>query len=91
MSMLSQQAADISQLDTVKMLMKSIPIMSIATATIIMIRSLSHKMVKERNSKVKQAYSRILSPIREDMSRMTVIMVLLVLISMDYMITSTHM
>lgn len=90
MSMLSQQAADISQLDTVKMLMKSIPIMSIATATI-MIHSLSLKMVKERNSKVKQAYSRILSPIREDMSRMTVIMVLLVLISTDYMITSTHM
>lgn len=90
MLMLSQLAADISQLDTVKMLMKSIPIMSIATATI-MIHFLSHKMVKERNSKVKQAYSRILSPIREDMSRMTVIMVLLVLISTDYMITSTHM
>ena len=90
MSMLSQRAADISLLDTVKMLMKSIPIMSIATATI-MIHSLSHKMVKERNLKVKQAYSRILSPIREDMSRMTVIMVLLVLISTDYMTTSTHM
>jgi len=90
MLMLSQPGADISQLDTVKMLMKSIPIMSIATATI-MIRSLSHKMVKERNSKVKQAYSRILSPIREDMSRMTVIMVLLVLISTEYMITLTHM
>lgn len=90
MLMLSQLAADISQLDTVKMLMKSIPIMSIATATI-MIHSLSHKMVKERNSKVKQAYSRILSLIKEDMSRMTVIMVLLVLISTDSMITSTHM
>lgn len=86
MLMLSQLDADILPLDTVKMWMKSIPIMFIVTATI-MIRSLSLKMVREKSSKVKQAFLRILSPIKEDMSKMIVTMVLLVHISMDYTTT----
>lgn len=84
--MLSQLDADILPLDTAKMWMKLIPIMSTVTATI-MIHSLSLKMVREKSSKVKQAFLRILSPIKEDMSKMIVTMVLLVHISMDYMIT----
>lgn len=86
MLMLSQLDADILPLDTAKMWMKLIPIMSTVTATI-MIHSLSLKMVREKSSKVKQAFLRILSPIKEDMSKMIVTMVLLVHISMDYMIT----
>mgnify|MGYP000902614629 CR=1 FL=1 len=86
MLMLSQLDADILPLDTAKMWMKLIPIMSTVTATI-MIHSLSLKMVREKSSKVKQAFLRILSPIKEDMSKMIVTMVLLVHLSMDYMIT----
>ena len=90
MLMLSQLDADISQRDIVKMLMKSTPITSIATATII-IPSLSLKMVKERNSKVKQVSLRTLFPTKEDMSKMIVTMVPLAHILMGYMITSMRM